>query len=145
MWDESGEQRVPHREWLIDFDQIVNEVKEEMKSRGRENEFIGAKIIYTTVRVIAPERMEWYTKDVIALKQEFPHIIAGFDIVGDENVALPLTDYLPQLLAFNEEVKTLGLDLPLLLHAGETLSDGGSPDNNMYDAILLGTKRIGHG
>lgn len=66
-------------------------------------------------------------------------------MVGDENVLKPLTDYVPQLLAFKERVKTLGLDLPLILHAGETTSDGGKADSNMYDAILLGTKRIGHG
>ncbi|KAI0311600.1 adenosine deaminase-like growth [Amylostereum chailletii] len=145
MWGESGEQNVPHREWLLDFDEIVKEVKAEMKNQGREDDFIGAKVIYTTVRVITPEEMTWYTEDVIALKQEFPHLIAGFDIVGDENIAHPLTDYLPQLLVFNEKVRSQGLDLPLILHAGETLSDGGEPDNNMYDAILLGTKRIGHG
>lgn len=57
----------------------------------------------------------------------------------------PLNDYLTPLLAFKARVKELGLDLPLILHAGETLGDGSKADNNLYDAILLGTKRIGHG
>lgn len=89
--------------------------------------------------------MEWYLEDCITLKQEFPDLIAGFDIVGDENVMRPLTDYIEPLLAFKRRVNDLGLDLPLILHAGETLSDGGKADNNLYDALLLGTKRIGHG
>ncbi|KAI0063425.1 adenosine deaminase-like growth [Artomyces pyxidatus] len=145
MFDASGEQNVPHREWLRDFDRIVKEIKEELKNEGREDEFFGAKIIYTTVRIITPEELQWYTEDCIALKQEFPHLIAGFDVVGDENVCRPLTDYIAPLLAFNARVAELGLDLPLLLHAGETLTDGGKADTNLYDALLLGTKRIGHG
>ncbi|KAA1469338.1 adenosine deaminase-like growth [Dentipellis sp. KUC8613] len=144
-YDADGNLNVPHREWVVDFERVMNEVKQDLKAQGREGEFVGAKMIYTTVRVITPEELEWYLDDCIALKQEFPHIIAGFDLVGDENVNNPLTDYIPQLLKFKQRVKDLGLDLPLILHAGETISDGGKADNNLYDAILLGTKRIGHG
>lgn len=145
MYDENGQANVPHREWLLDFDRVLKELKEEMKDQGREDEFIGAKIIYTTVRVVSAEELEWYTEDCINLKQEFPHLIAGFDLVGDENVCKPLTEYITPLLAFKKRVEELGLDIPLLLHAGETLGDGTKADDNLYDAILLGTKRIGHG
>lgn len=44
-----------------------------------------------------------------------------------------------------EKITALGLDLPFILHAGETHDHGGETDSNLYDAILLGTKRIGHG
>jgi adenosine deaminase CECR1 len=104
-----------------------------------------SQVIYTTVRIVSPEEMERYLEGCITLKQEFPDLIAGFDIVGDENEAKPLIDCIKPLLAFKKRVKDLGLDLPFLLHAGETLSDGGKADNNLYDALLLGTKRIGHG
>ncbi|KAI9448908.1 hypothetical protein BJY52DRAFT_1309800 [Lactarius psammicola] len=145
MFDADGNETVPHREWLLDFGRAISEVRTTLKEQGREEEFVGAKVIYTTVRVLSPEEIEWYLEDCITLKQEFPDLIAGFDIVGDENEARPLIDYIKPLLAFKQRVKDLGLDLPLLLHAGETLSDGGKADNNLYDALLLGTKRIGHG
>jgi adenosine deaminase CECR1 len=48
-------------------------------------------------------------------------------------------------LQFRERQKTEGVDIPFILHAGETLGDGTAADMNVYDAILLGTKRIGHG
>ena len=70
---------------------------------------------------------------------------AGFDLVGPEDTTKPIIDYLVPLLRFKDRQKELGLDIPFIFHAGETLGDGTAADDNLYDAILLGTKRIGHG
>ena len=35
------------------------------------------QLIYTTLRFVSEEELEWWLEDCIALKQEFPHIIAG--------------------------------------------------------------------
>ncbi|KAF9469287.1 hypothetical protein BDZ94DRAFT_1303779 [Collybia nuda] len=145
MIGEDGEDNIPHREWLVTFDRVLNEVQENMKRQGREGEFIGARIIYTTIRFITPEELEWYLEDCIALKKEFPHLIAGFDLVGNENELIPLIDYIQPLLKFRARQKEEGVDIPFIFHAGETLGDGSAADMNVYDAILLGTKRIGHG
>ena len=69
----------------------------------------------------------------------------GFDLVGHEDGYNSLVHYIEPLLYFRRRVREEDLDLPLILHAGETLGDGSDADNNLYDAILLGTKRIGHG
>lgn len=111
--------------------------------------------------MITPDELNWYLEDCIALKKEFPHLIAGksvqlgdhhllnitqgFDLVGDENELPPIIDYMEPLLQFRKRQAEEGVDIPFILHAGETLGDGSSADNNLYDAILLGTKRIGHG
>ena len=76
---------------------------------------------------------------------EFVFVLAGFDLVGPEDTTKPLIDYLVPLLRFKDRQKELGLDIPFIFHAGETLGDGTAADDNLYDAILLGTKRIGHG
>jgi adenosine deaminase CECR1 len=161
MYGEDCQESFNHFEWVADFEEIVTQVRQELVDQGRGDEFQGAKvirvglllrspdkciqIIYSTVKNITPEELKWYTDDVIALKKAFPKTIAGFDLVGYEDGLRPLSDYLPELLAFKERVVSERLDLPLILHAGETLSDGGAPDGNLYDAILLGTKRLGHG
>ncbi|EMD40416.1 hypothetical protein CERSUDRAFT_111019 [Gelatoporia subvermispora B] len=141
----NGEENIDHRGFVMIFGRVLNEVKEEMKRQGREDEFIGSKIIYCTLRFISPEELEWYCEDCLALKQEFPHLIAGFDLVGHEDSLRPLIDYIVPLMRFVERQKELGLDIPFIFHAGETLGDGTAADMNLYDAILLGTKRIGHG
>lgn len=66
-------------------------------------------------------------------------------MVGNENTLRPLIDYLEPLLRFQERQKEEGIDIPFFFHAGETLGDGTAADDNLYDAILMGTKRIGHG
>ncbi|TFK76212.1 adenosine deaminase-like growth [Pluteus cervinus] len=145
MTGEDGQQDIDHKKMVRIFDGVVKEVKDKMKAEGREDEFIGAKIIYSTIRFITPEELDWYLDDCLALKKAFPHLIAGFDLVGNENSLYPLTYYLEQLLRFKERVQKEGIDLPFIFHAGETLGDGTEADQNLYDAILLGTKRIGHG
>ncbi|KAJ7047039.1 hypothetical protein C8F04DRAFT_1062530 [Mycena alexandri] len=145
MFGADGQEDIPHKKWLQMFDDAVNRLKADLKRQGREDEFIGAKIIYSTLRFITAEELEWYCEDCIALKQEFPHLIAGFDLVGPENVLKPLIYYAECLLRFRERQKELGVDIPFILHAGETLGDGTEADENLYDAILLGTLRIGHG
>ncbi|KAJ4487708.1 hypothetical protein J3R30DRAFT_3430448 [Lentinula aciculospora] len=143
---EDGERQLTHREVLRDFQKVVEDVKAELKAQRREDEFIGARIIYSTIRFITPEELEWYLQDCIALKKEFPQLIAGFDLVGDENVLKPLTYYLEPLLKFREMQKEAGVsEIPYIFHGGETLGDGTEADMNLYDTILLGTKRIGHG
>ena len=66
-------------------------------------------------------------------------------MVGGEDELKPLIDYIEPLLQFRELQKAEGVDIPFIFHAGETLGDGTLADMNLYDAILLGTKRIGHG
>ncbi|KAJ6497069.1 hypothetical protein C8R47DRAFT_1184390 [Mycena vitilis] len=145
MLGEDGQENVPHRVWLQIFDNTLKRFKADLKRQGREDEFIGARIIYSTLRFINVEELKPFCDDCIALKQEFPHLIAGFDLVGPENVLKPLIYYIEPLLAFRQRQKELGIDIPFILHAGETLGDGTEADVNLYDAILLGTLRIGHG
>ncbi|KAI0351486.1 Metallo-dependent hydrolase [Trametes cingulata] len=140
-----GEQNVPHSAWLALYDRILEEVKTDMTRQGRENEFVGSKVVYSVLRTLTPEELAWYLEDCIAMKQRFPHLIAGFDLVGHEDTLRPLIYYAEPLLRFVERQKELGIEIPFMFHAGETLGDGTAADMNLYDAILLGTKRIGHG
>lgn len=44
MIGEDGQENVPHRDWLLTFDRVLNEVKNEMEQQGRGEEFIGARV-----------------------------------------------------------------------------------------------------
>ncbi|KAI0332618.1 Metallo-dependent hydrolase [Cubamyces sp. BRFM 1775] len=145
MVGEDGEENVPHRVWFEIYERVLKEVNDGLKEQGREDDSISSKIIYSTMRDATCEELEWYLEDCLALKQEFPHLLAGFDLVGHEDPLKPLIYYAEPLLKFIERQKELGIHIPFIFHAGETLGDGTAADMNLFDAILLGTKRIGHG
>ncbi|EGN95556.1 hypothetical protein SERLA73DRAFT_186633 [Serpula lacrymans var. lacrymans S7.3] len=140
-----GQSSVSRRELFLIFDKVVNDIRSEMKVQGRGDEFIGAKIIYVLQRFVDNKALDAELEQCLSMKLEFPHLIVGFDLVGDEEAHKPLIDYLEPLLRFKQRQQELGVDIPFFFHAGETLGDGSKADMNLYDAILLGTKRIGHG
>ena len=67
------------------------------------------------------------------------NMIAGFDMVQEEDYGLPIDDFLDQIMAFK---MSHGDRYQLYLHAGESYS---RKNTELADAILLGCKRIGHG
>lgn len=98
-------------------------------------------MIYTIIRFLSAEELEWYLEECLSLKQKFPDYVAGqphedrqaaitltfikgFDVVGPEDTMRPLIDYVEPLLAFREKCDSMGVDLPFIFHAGETLGDG---------------------
>ena len=46
---------------------------------------------------------------------------------------------------FRKQCAQEGVEIPFFFHAGECLGDGNNTDQNLFDAVLLGTRRIGHG
>jgi adenosine deaminase CECR1 len=64
--------------------------------------------------------------------------VVGFDAVGYEDEGYALQYFSEDLWQFHQQI-------PFVLHAGETLMAGSKADQNLYDAILLQTRRIGHG
>ncbi|PWN34102.1 Metallo-dependent hydrolase, partial [Meira miltonrushii] len=141
LLDGEGKSTVTHADMLNEFKSALEAVQADLP-QGRS---FDAKVIYSTLRFIDAEQLQWYIDDAIKLKQEFPNLLVGFDLVGYEDSGKALFDYLPQLLGMRKRLAELQIDLPFCFHAGETLGDGDAVDSNLYDALLLGSKRIGHG
>ena len=77
MIGEDGRDNVPHREWLVAYDCIINEVKAELASQGRADAFVGSCMIYSCKCSATCDELEWYLEDCLQLKREFPHLICG--------------------------------------------------------------------
>lgn len=86
------------------------------------------------------------------LQQKFPDVVRGFDIVGQEDKGYSLLFYIDDFA----DLETKGETVPLYFHTTETnwpddiitssLSDDLlGTEQNVYEAILLGAKRVGHG
>lgn len=102
-------------------------------------DFIGIKLIPTIRRNANVDDVDYALNLSLSIKKHYPDIFAGFDLVDQEDLGKPLIDYVPRLLKANEDS-----NLSYFFHAGETNWFGSTADENIVDAILLGTKRIGH-
>lgn len=130
-----------HFNMLAALEDEIEKFKESEEGKG----FWGARLIWTTIRHGSPREIVTDMKNCIAMKIEFPDLLGGYDLVGQEDLGRPLADLVPELFWFKKACAQEGVDIPFFFHAGETLGDGDAVDENVFDAILLGTRRIGHG
>ncbi|KAI0999856.1 hypothetical protein K3495_g8341 [Podosphaera aphanis] len=121
----------------------LKKTTDQLKSEGKY--FGGMKVIYCTPRIFRREQIASALYECIELKRKYKNLICGFDLVGHEEMGNELRLFVPEFIEFRKRCKTLGLEIPFLFHCGETLQNGGNVDSNLYDAILLKAKRIGHG
>ncbi|MGE5125503.1 MAG: hypothetical protein ACM3PV_04380 [Betaproteobacteria bacterium] len=78
----------------------------------------------------------------LAERQRDPARVKGFDLVEEEDRTHGNLYFLEELLAARREAERRGFSLPFYLHSGETSR---AASENLYDAVLLGAPRIGHG
>lgn len=131
-----------------DHENALRALEEEIEAFKNSDEgkgFWGARLIWTSMRSAPTKSLVEDMKKCIAMKQIFPDLICGYDVVGQEDLGRPHADMVPELFYFKKKCMEEGVDIPFFFHAGETLDTGGEVDSNLFDVILLGTRRIGHG
>ncbi|KAH8701644.1 putative CECR1 family adenosine deaminase [Talaromyces proteolyticus] len=129
----------------IEFFRVFKDEIEKFKATEEGSRFYGARMIWTTLRFFPNKEIIENMKQCIIAKQAYPDMICGFDVVGQEDKGRPLADLIPVLFWFRKVCAEEAVEIPFFFHAGECLGDGDETDENLYDAILLGTRRIGHG
>jgi adenosine deaminase CECR1 len=111
------------------------------EARSRDPAF-DVKFIPAAGRSSTREQMRQDLDEVLDRRAREPDRIKGFDLVQEEDKTNTNLFFLHELLAARREAARRGTTLPFYLHSGESTS----PDNeNLYDAVLLGAPRIGHG
>lgn len=123
------------------LDEEVARFKESEEGEG----FWGLRVIWAALRFFPTRNIVENMEQCIETKITHPHLIAGYDLVGQEDGGRPLRDLLPELFWFRKQCAQEGVNVPFFFHAGECLGSGSETDHNLFDAVLLGTRRIGHG
>ena len=126
----------PEENLIVMYKEIIQEMREQFS-------FFTLKIICDASRKEDRARVRKLAQETLRLKKKYPEIIAGFDLVGEEDAGHSIAYYLEDLLELEGQ-------LPFYFHAGET----NWPFNmyakiifndNLYDAYLLNAKRVAHG
>lgn len=123
---------------------LIDEIAKFKNTKKGEN-FWGARVIWSDVRVKNPDSITKSMKIALQRKENFPELFSGYDLIAQEDLGGALIDLAPQLVWFREQTERLNLTIPYFFHAGETLGDGNSTDDNLFDALAFNTRRIGHG
>jgi adenosine deaminase CECR1 len=117
--------------------------------------FIDFVFIVYQIRIDSKEAVQDTLQGALSLHISYPDLISAFDLVGEEDQGHSLLFYIDSLLeGFNQaSIKTPSFNFDL--HVAETNwpddSDPFSPEDavatlsNLYDAVILKSKRIGHG
>ncbi|TDG53073.1 hypothetical protein AWZ03_000616 [Drosophila navojoa] len=133
LYDMEGTEFTP-----LDTVRIYVETLEKFMNHPDNKDFIGSRMIYAPLRNTDAAGVARYIETLKQVKAKYPEFLAGFDLVGQEDMGRPLREFVDQLLEVPE-------DIDFYFHAGETNWYGSTVDENLIDALLLGTKRIGHG
>ena len=136
-----------------DGDLWVRTVRSEIQNfQAKHPEFIGYSEIIAGSRWRSVEDVQNVIQMASRLQHKHPDIIRGFDLVAEEDRGY-------SLLFFTEdfaEAETSGRNVPLYFHTAETNwpddiiaslhpDDPVGAEQNVYEAIILGAKRVGHG
>ncbi|KAL4932095.1 putative CECR1 family adenosine deaminase [Aspergillus undulatus] len=121
---------------------ILQEEVEAFRSSEEGKEFHGARVIWATMRGMSNKDIGENMKECLLTKLDFTDLICGFDLLGSETAERPLNDLLPILFWFRGLCAEEGVEIPFMLHAGHCLGDGDQADDNLFDAALLGARRI---
>ena len=110
----------------------------------KQNPHFELKLIYSGYRRGAKKQVWTQLTEAVELRKSWSahNFVVGFDLVGQEDAGYATEFYLPDWIKLQRYLKERKATLPLYFHDGE--SDWPS-DENLYDAYLLGCKRVGHG
>ena len=125
----------------VPYEQVLKYMQSQIDDyRKRFPNFYGVNLILTKSRVnLTNDKLKSDLQSANKYYKE-SELVRGFDLVGYEETGRTLKSLLPVFFQFRNETKS---DMPFVFHAGETLWTGFNVDQNVLDAVLLGTKRIG--
>ena len=95
------------------------------------------KVILTIARNSDRNSVEAKMQRFVELQKKYPNFLVGFDFVGQEDLGKTLNSYADKLKEISYG--------RFFFHAGETNWFNTEADVNLIDALLMDTKRIGHG
>ncbi|MFP4505628.1 MAG: hypothetical protein ACLFOZ_13000 [Cyclobacteriaceae bacterium] len=100
------------------------------------------KVIYTFLRFFPEEVVAEELEKAYYYRSKYPELVKGFDLVAEEDDGNTTLYFLDAWMKMDSLQKVYDIDMPLYLHDGES---NWYTVKNLYDAVMLDSRRIGHG
>lgn len=103
-----------------DSDDLVRVFSEELKKFKATEEgrnFWGYRFIWTSLRSWGKRKIVDHMQQCILMKKAYPELIAGYDLVGQEDMGRSLADLTPELFWFKKRCFENGVDMYVFLAA----------------------------
>jgi adenosine deaminase CECR1 len=124
---------------FLSYSQEFNLYKSVIDEIKQKNPDFEIRVIIVAFKAMGREAIKVQLDSYLFALDNGYNFITGFDLVNEEDFTEPIYDFVEDMLA--AKVK-YGDKFNFYFHSGESSSRF---NENLYDAILLGTKRIGHG
>ncbi len=124
------------------FETIITDIQKIVTDIQKDEPKFTANLIYTSLKFLSVEEIDQQIVRAFEFKKKFPDMITGFDLVAEEDSGNSISYYQKSWEKLDSLELEYGVELPLFLHAGESKS---IKNTNLFDAVLLNNKRIGHG
>jgi len=118
---------------------IYNKVADTIR---QSHPYFSFKIIYAGWRGGTREYVMSSLNSAIDLRFDNPDKLVGFDLVGEEDLGHTTEYFKDEFFKADSIALEKGTNIPFYFHDGESTIPS---DLNLYDAVALKTKRIGHG
>jgi len=120
----------------------IQTMKSVLKKTQAQHPHFSFNLIASPMRGTSKTQIDEELHLALDLMEAYPDIVCGVDLVGAEDQGYSLEYLSPLLINLTHEARERHLDLKFFFHAGETNLAG---QQNLFDALLLNTTRIGHG
>jgi adenosine deaminase CECR1 len=123
-------------------DTVISDLKKIVADIQKTQPAFTLKLIYSSFKFLDTPAVAQKLRSAFLLKQKYPDLISGFDLVADEATTHSVGYYTPVWNSISALEKQYGVSMPLYLHAGESSS---TANTNLQDVPFQLNKRIGHG
>ena len=104
-----------------DLVRVFSEELKNFKSTEEGRTFWGYRFIWTSLRSWGKKKIVDHMKQCILMKKAYPELIAGYDVVGQEDMGRSLADLTPELFWFKKRCFENGVDM--YVHSGVSLPE----------------------
>lgn len=98
-----------------DLVRVFSEELKKFKATEEGRNFWGYRFIWTSLRSWGKKKIVDHMKQCILMKKAYPELIAGYDVVGQEDMGRSLADLTPELFWFKKRCFENGVDMYVFL------------------------------